>query len=132
MILSIALVLSTASCQKDEKLPVSKKDALTSNSWGVQSELRTLLGVKVTMKDCRKDDVWTFSKNGIWTRDPKEAKCDSGDRIYTNTWVLSGDEKTILSDGVFVYTIKELTESKLVLYSEVPDETIETTLFAIK
>jgi len=132
--ISFLLIISTSillvsSCKKDNSTPQkSVREMITSHSWIHTSSLSS--GVE-QLSDCEKDNVVTFSSNGIYLVTPGVIKCSTNDQNLVGTWILSSDNKTI--SGVeenepYSSTISEISENKLVLTMLMGTETFIDTL----
>lgn len=112
LLLTLCVTLVVASCKKDEKSTMTKKEMLSAKSWKLSSSKTN--GVADVLSDCDKDDFITMTANGIYTYNPGSNKCDPSETSETGTWALSNDEKSLLIDGESLDII-ELTESKLII-----------------
>lgn len=105
-----ALVVTFYACKKDSSSPLTPKDMVTAHSWKVSS-------VKVnnveTIKDCKKDDILTFSANGTYLVNVGSKTCTVDEANYSGTWSVTGDGKTMVLDTDSSSSV--ITESKLIL-----------------
>lgn len=105
----LALTLILSSCKKQG---ISAKELLSSYSWKYTSG--NVNGIEQILMDCEKDNYLTFNSDGTFTSNKVEIKCDPDETNYTNTWTLSGDEKTLTLTGLGS-SLLEIDISKLVL-----------------
>lgn len=107
------------------KTTVSGQQLLYSYQWNVKSILRTTANpAEENIKECEKDDFYTFSKDSSMAKGYGLSACDfDGFNVYYN-WELTEDEKTLtlryknaFSGAVTteVYAVKTLTRDKLEL-----------------
>ena len=116
----ISLTISMASCSKKDEATISKSQSelLTSHQWKLSSI--TLNGAVSVIDECKKDDHFSWSANGIWTDNPGLVLCYGNEKVTSGTFSLSVDMKTIIYGGYDAQynvhdDIIELTENKLVL-----------------
>jgi hypothetical protein len=104
---------------------VSGAQLLYSYKWNVKSILRTTANpAEETIKDCEKDDFYTFNKDSSMAKGYGMVPCDfDGFNIYYD-WELTPDEKTLTlryknaftgAVTTEVYGVKTLTKDKLEL-----------------
>ena len=134
-LLSTALVVSSisvvTSC-KDDDNQKSRTDLLTGTSWMIdkaQIELNgQFIDVPTDISPCGLDDVYTFTKAGVFTSSVGLDDCgDGSDKALNGTWVWKENE-TVLSTTVDDsdpdtndtddLTIVVLTEAQIKLYVE--------------
>jgi len=117
------------SCKEEEKtvtpvIPKTKTELLTSKTWKMSartndkpikfcSTCTASTDLYVQMTACEKDDTIRFFTNSTSKR-YAVTKCTGDQAIVTDLWGFADGEK-ILSWESQDYTIKELTESKMVL-----------------
>jgi hypothetical protein len=115
VLISLMIVLS---CKKDESTPakvLSTKEKetllLTANSWKISSHVEN--DAAVAIKDCEKDDILTFSSDGIFTHNVGTFICGDETNL-SGTWMLSEDGKFITYANTEVDL--KISESKLELF----------------
>jgi len=106
-----AVVLSTG-CKKEETTvdppppaQKTKKELLSASLWKmtgftISAPSSGTEDYFATMKDCQKDDTWSYKTDGSYVRDEGPTKCYPSDpQSEQGSWSISGDEKKITIDG---------------------------------
>lgn len=90
------------------------KELLTANYW-VKTAI-TLNGVDDFSKldACEKDGIDKFFKSGKYIFDYETLCPNETDQAYTSTWELTDNETVLKRADGYTFTVKELTETKLV------------------
>lgn len=94
----------------------TNKELLTANNWVRTARTLNAVDDWSTEPACRKDDIDKFFENGDFIFDRTNTNCNPNDpQVLPFTWEFTDTEQTIVkrSDG-YTFTIKELTETKLV------------------
>lgn len=108
----------------------SRKWKLVSRMW------TTITPPAEDLKDCEKDDIYTFNREGTYSINFGKAACSfDGFNVY-DTWVLSEDEKTFTTKyhSLFdpanitteIYTVKSISSEKLVM-----QQTLDLSIFGL-
>lgn len=121
---ALALVLSLASCKKDEEVK-TKTQLLTAKAWKLTAltvdpaivnpiTQTTITDAYAQRLPCENDDLTTFKDNNTAILDEGPSKCSSTDpQTETVNWSFNSTETIITLDGLD-YQLIELTESKMV------------------
>ncbi len=131
MLMVAALAFAT-SCKKDEdeksNSPAkTKTELLTSGSWKITSLILGGTDLWPSQDACDKDDLAIFKTDGTYIDDEGATKCDPADpQQTTSTWKFTNNETVLEIDGD-AGTIKELTESKLVIEATSSGVTVTVT-----
>ena len=123
--ITFAILIATlaTSCKKGEgtitetKTDILVKSAWTVDSYGVDTNMdMQLTGSENEIKNCDKDNTYSFSANGTLVRNNGALKCSSEPTTETGTWQLFLNETKIdlFGNGYF---IKSLTNNRLELYN---------------
>lgn len=114
----VFIILSVvASCQKDAKKELSKKEILTSHGWKFSSIVTfgsayNSYGV-VGIEDCAKDDCLVFKSDGTYITKIGSIKCNPNETDYVLTWSLSDDGSSTFG-GTQYYSIFSVEIDKVV------------------
>lgn len=125
LVLTLALVLGSFKCEKDEASP---KQLLTGKQWrltawtttpayevegGMISNLYSLLPV------CAHDDFTIFDTDGTLIKDEGEVKCSQGDPQTTSgSWLMNTNQTMLqitIEGGETEYIIDEISDNFLIL-----------------
>jgi hypothetical protein len=132
-ILALTLILIFA-CKKDEEL--TKTDLLCSQPWILTSstfsppypieDFGAIADYYAILAPCRKDDIWSFKKNGDYTLEDGVSKCDPLDPTVLDfgTWIFNSDETVLTTNnGIYFteYSILELTKQTLQVRTMIVD-----------
>jgi hypothetical protein len=89
------MVVIIYSCHKDYPKPITKTD-LISRSWKLSAATSNSIDVLSLLDNCEKDNVLSFTKDGKFTEDEGQTKCDPGDpQTESGKWSFKDSEKTI-------------------------------------
>lgn len=119
-------------CKKDDPLtPAQLLSGISSAGKPWVMAAQTLNGNSSVIGDCLADDIITFYPDFSLLFDEGASKCDSNDpQIITGTWILDQNNTHLLITAdaeVIDYEILELTESSLILKSQLLDLEVVTT-----
>ena len=118
-ILALTLVLIFA-CKKDEEL--TKTDLLCAQPWILTSStfsppypiegIGAIADYYAYLSPCRKDDIWSFKKNGDYTREDGVSKCNATDpTVYDfGTWIFNSDETVLTTNNGYYFTEYSILE----------------------
>ncbi len=121
--LTLALLLSFASCGKDGSTKTISKASLIARNWIQTDLLAAQAGTPEVsvfnsfFEACDKDNIWQFSANGTYTVVEGSTKCVSTDPnvVSSGTWQLTENETKIIIDDsaepAETLTIRELTST---------------------
>ena len=124
VLLALAVGFTFTSCSKDDDAAQTKTQMLTGKNWKVTAATVSVDNAPAKdffgqVPDCSKDDFTNYAADGKVTFDVGATKCAANEaQTQSGTWTFT-DNETKLSvtqdNDPTVYTISELTSSKLVL-----------------
>lgn len=139
LLLVLAATFSFTSCGDDEKKvdptpQVNRTELISANSWKLSKAVRTINGTDTDFTNnilaCERDNIETFSANGIFISDEGSTKCNSSSpQTYASgTWMFTNNEtKLKVSTAPGELEIVELISSKMVLKLVDSTQTITNT-----
>lgn len=111
-ILSSLAIISFTACKKKENpttVTYTKADTLQNGKWKLTSALAAggLVDLTTSMKDCQKDNFYTFNADKTITIDEGATKCNASDVSPRSdgNWSLSSDYKQITVSGSLFATL---------------------------
>ncbi|MBI3137095.1 MAG: hypothetical protein HYZ15_00760 [Sphingobacteriales bacterium] len=125
ILLSAALIVTGAGCQKDSAPAKTKTELITQASWKFSSASAS--GTDITDNSaiaCIKDDVVIFSSNGTGSITEGTVVC-SPTTAGSFTWTFQSSEtQLMMSSGIYpagsgLFTITALTETSLTITQDV-------------
>ena len=130
LLLVITCATLFASCDKDndnDEKPKTKTELLTTATWkrtaltsnpayDWNADGITATDVLSIMLPCERDNFETFRTIGIMVTDEGPTKCDAADpQTWETTWQWIENESKIRFDGIYDYTLVELSPTTLKL-----------------
>jgi hypothetical protein len=122
LLLMMAAVISLQACKKDDR---TRTELLTSTScWSLTKRevynASTTQWVENALQNCEKDDCYAFTVDGTYTKNEGTTKCTPA-QTTSGTWTFNDDETLTRTEGsaFFTFTIKELTDERMVWEGEV-------------
>jgi hypothetical protein len=101
MLFVLAVMISVLSCKKDESTSGTaltsqerNKEIIIASSWRISSQVK--YDAAVTIQDCEKDDLYTFSADGTFTDNVGSLTCN-GETNSSGTWIIYADGTGLLT-----------------------------------
>lgn len=123
------LLIVVSACKDDDEPSVNHTDFLTAKSWKpihMEGSVNGMVDKNAVIKECDKDDIITFSKDGKYHVTTGPNYCDEDRKEETGTWEWKNNDQKILrfaTDGdVQDMAFVRLTSTTFkVTYSEMVD-----------
>lgn len=103
---ALAFCLLAQNACKKEEATITSTDLLTSHGWVISKAEAQVLGMNYDITDtyvepCAKDDVVTFSPDGVYKKTVGADDCDGTESAQEGTWQwkIEGKLLTFLADG---------------------------------
>jgi hypothetical protein len=111
-----------SNCNKNDNPPPSYSDYIIKSSWKFDKAMSNGADVSGFLSACYKDNIMTFTANGMGTFDEGATKCNSGDPQTTNfTWNFTSNGSVLnVSAGIIAgqsgsFPVIALDDNKMVL-----------------
>ena len=126
LVLFSAVVLLPA-CRKEEDNRTRPELLTSASCWALTKRevynAGTAQWVDNLLQNCEKDDCYTFTSDGNYTKNEGATKCStSSPQVVSGTWALSADEQMLTrveNNASFTFSLVELTASRMVLEGSV-------------
>lgn len=104
LLIFVAIIsVSTIACKKKEKAPPTKTELLTQGKWKLSSASAAggLVDLMSSIKDCQKDNTFTFNTDKTITVDEGATKCnDTAQQTVTDgNWALLNNDAQMSISG---------------------------------
>jgi hypothetical protein len=126
MLVFFSALLLLPACKKEDNR--TRPELLASAScWALTKRevynAGTTQWVDNQLQNCEKDDCYTYTSDGNYTKNEGATKCiTSGPQVVSGTWALSTDEQMLTrieNNASFTFSVVELTAERMVLEGSV-------------